>query len=207
MARSIVNYQSILDRIRSAVSGSAYLVPTGHLDPEHRHLLRGLASSLEDPDFDAPAARDQVEAWYQEGRIDRPLKYSALGVIAASPGVDDLRGATELASLQELAALDLGGAALDARLASVERHRGVIAFRMGRFEIALESFVRAMERERTAENLGNVLSTLIRLGESSEARALLGRIRRAFPAEIRDGVEAVIRRDDDLRALRELPDA
>jgi len=200
-----VSYQSILQRIRDAVTGSPYVVPTAHLDPEQRAVLDGLVAALATPGFDVDDGRRQVECWYQEGTLDRPMKYSALGVIAASPAVCDLQAATELASLQELAALDLGGSQLGVRLASVDRHRGVIAFLMGRYEIALEGFVRAMERERSAENLCNVLSTLLKVGEEDEARALLARIRSAFPDTIRAGVEQAMARDDDLRLLRDAP--
>jgi hypothetical protein len=200
-----VSYQATLKRIHEAVFARAYVVPTAHLEPEQRALLAGLASTIEQPDFEPAEARQQVEDWFSEGRIDGPMRYSALGVIAASPAVGDLQAAAEFASLQEMAAWELGGALLGTRMASVERHRGVISFLLGRYDIALERFVGAMERERSAENLCNVLSTLVRLGEEAEARALLADVRAAFPEEIRRGVEEGLQRDGDLHGLRTPP--
>jgi len=200
-----MSYHSIIERIRNAVSDSAYLVPTGHLDPSERFVLDELAAMIGQAGFDPDDAREQVERWHSEGRLDRPMKYSALGVIAASPGVRDYRTATQLAALQEMAALEIGGPDLDSRLASVDRHRGVVAFLMGRYEVALESFARTLERERSAENLSNVLSSLLKLGEKDEASELLARIRHAFPEHIRIGVERAVASDDDLLPLRDRP--
>jgi hypothetical protein len=200
-----VSYQTTLGRIHEAVFGRAYVVPTAHLEPDQRLLMEGLAKTIERPDFSPGEVRQQVEDWFAEGRIDLPMKYSAMGVIAASPAVRDLRAATEFASLQEMASWDLGGALLSTRQASVERHRGVISFLLGRYEVALERFVDAMERERSAENLCNVLSTLVRLGEETEARDLLHDVRTAFPEDIRRGVEEGLERDGDLHGLRTFP--
>ena len=71
-----------------------------------------------------------------------------------------------------------------------------------RYEVALEWFTRALERERTAENLGNALSAMIRLGEQAEAEALLDRVRTWFPAHVSEALERRIETDDDLARLR-----
>ena len=49
----------------------------------------------------------------------------------------------------------------------------MIAFLRGHDAVALDWFTRALERERSAENVGNVLAVLIRLGELQEARELV----------------------------------
>ncbi len=200
-----MSYHAIIERIRNSLNHGAYLVPTGHLEPSQRTVLDELAALIGTPGFEADEAREQVERWHLEGRIDPSMMYSALGVIAASPKVRDYRRAAQCASLQEMAALEIGGPDLDARLASVDRHRGVVAFLMGRYEVALECFARALERERSAENLSNVLSSLLKLGELEEARELFSRIRQAFPDHIRAGVEYAVMSDDDLLPLRDGP--
>jgi len=104
---------------------------------------------------------------------------------------------------QELAALDAGGPRLAADLASVERHRGVLAYLVGRHEIALDYFSRALERERSADNLANVLAALAALDALDSARELLASIRAAYPQTIVERLQSLIEADDDLRLLRE----
>src|SRR5690606_36346439 len=95
-----------------------------------------------------------------------------------------------------------GGGRLSADLASVERHRGVAYFLAGQIEAALDHFIRALEHERTPENTGNVLATLLRLGELDEAETILARIRRAQPSPFVLALEHAIDTDPDLAALR-----
>ena len=73
---------------------------------------------------------------------------------------------------------------------------------MNHYELALDYLSRAFERQHNAENLGNVLCTLIRLGEEEEARELLASVRSAFPQEFIRELESRIQADPDLSVLR-----
>ena len=192
---------SILRRIRHAMRRGAYLVPTAAVPTAQREALavvaRGLAAEPVDPD----ELRARIDTLFVEGRIDAVMRLSALGVVAASPAVRDLREASRLAGQQELAALELGGPWRDAYLASADRHRGVIAFLAGRDVVALDWFAKALERQRSPENVGNVLAVLIRLGELAEAHELLVSLRGVLPAEVWADLQARIDTDDDLARM------
>ncbi|MBX2803303.1 MAG: hypothetical protein KTR31_36825 [Myxococcales bacterium] len=197
-----MDYRRILDRIRTTVRSASYLVPSSSVPEAQREALAEVAASIADGETDPEQIRRKIHQLHAAGRIDRVMMLSALGVLAASPHVRDYAEAARLAGQQEFAALDLGGPSKEAYLASADRHRGVLAYLLGRYEVALDWFTRALERERTAENLGNVLSALIRLGEMAEADDLLDRVRTHFPEEVRDGLEARILEDEDLARLR-----
>lgn len=198
-----MNLRSILDRIIEQVDATAYLTPSSHVDPRQRAALASIAAELQAPDLDVAATRRRVHDLFEAGKLDRVHMLSALHVIAASPRVADWAEAARLAGEQEFAALELGGPNLQVNLASVDRHRGVVAFLRGHYEAALDHFSRALERQRTAENLGNVLCTLVRLREHDEARALLRQIRGTLPAPIVAELDDMIRKDPDLTLLRE----
>jgi Flp pilus assembly protein TadD len=127
---------------------------------------------------------------------------SALHVVAASPRVKDYAEAARLAGEQEHAALEAGGPHLQTHLASVDRHRGVLAFLQHHYSVALDHFTRAIERERTPENLGNVLATLLRLGELDEADAILSQVQRSLPPAQVAELQRRIDIDPDLATLR-----
>ena len=198
-----MDYQAILDRILDTVDRDAYLTPSTQVDPDQRAALEQVGRALQSPDLEPGAARALVERLYEEGRIDRVMRLSALHVVAAHPAVADYALAARLAGEQELAALELGGPNLQANLASADRHRGVIAFLRGHTAIALDYFARALERERTAENLGNVLCALLRLGEVDDAASLLHQIREAYPPRVVAELAARIDQDPDLALLRD----
>lgn len=190
----------ILERLRDALqNGEDYLVPTDQLPEPRRGPAERIRQALED---EGPVrARAVVEELYLGGAIDRVMRLSALHVIAASPRVRDYREALRLAGLQEMAALEKG-TDLDAALASVERHRGVVSFLMGRFGVALDCFSRALERERTPENFGNVLAALIALGDREEADALYRQACLRFPETFVAQLRRRVAADDDLSPLR-----
>ena len=96
----------------------------------------------------------------------------------------------------------LGGPRLPDNLASVDRHRGVLAFLQGHFGIALDYFSRAFERQHTAGNLANVLAALLRLGDTDEARELLDQVRSALNPLLISGLNELIDQDPDLALLR-----
>lgn len=192
---------AILERLHAAVQrGGDYLVTAEHVPERDRAGAAEIAAVLRTSG--AVAARDAVERLAAEGRIDPVTRLSALQVIAASPGVRDLAEAARLADQQEYVALQLGGPELPMRLASADRHRGVVAFLMGRPAVALEWFTRAFERQRTPDNLANLLAALVALGDTREARELLSTVRDRFPPAFAEAVERIVDADADLAALR-----
>jgi len=193
---------ALLARILKAVDDRAYLTPTTSVDPEQRAAMERIKAAMHDPSVSVEEIRGLISAEHAHGRIDRVHMLSALHVLAASPRVHDFTEAARLAGEQEQAALEQGGPHLQANLASVARHRGVLAFLSGHLEVALDHFTVAFERQRTPENVGNVMATLLRLGELDEAEALLAHVERSTtPAFVRD-LHDRIDHDPDLSALR-----
>jgi tetratricopeptide (TPR) repeat protein len=84
----------------------------------------------------------------------------------------------------------------------VDRHRGVLAYLRQHYEVALDYFARALERQRSAENFTNVLCTLLRLGDEDEARTLLVQARRSFPPQLVAEIDRNVAHDPDLSLLR-----
>lgn len=197
-----MNYQALIERITQAVDEQAYFAPAAHVDPAQRTVLAEVERRMSRPDFDGDLARAYVRAEHAAGRLDRVHLLSALHVIACHPAVADFEEAARLCGEQELAALDQGGPHLDANLAAVERHRGVLAFVRRHYDVALDYFARALERQRSAENFTNVLATLLRLGEHDEAHALLRQARGSFPAALVADIDRNVSRDPDLALLR-----
>lgn len=197
-----MDYQAIFERIRQTVDERAYFTPSVQVEAAQRAAMVELEGYIRSDAFDAAQARSMARRFHADGRIDRVMLLSALHVVACHPKVADWELAARLAGEQEFAALELGGARLQDNLASVDRHRGVLAYLRGHYEAALDHFSRALERQRTAENLGNVLCTLLRLGVEDEARELLGQIRRSFPTSLVEELEGSITSDPDLALLR-----
>jgi tetratricopeptide (TPR) repeat protein len=197
-----MNYQALIERITQAVDERAYFTPATHVDPAQRAVLAEVERRMSRADFDGDLARAYVRAEHAAGRLDRVHLLSALHVIACHPAVADFEEAARLCGEQELAALDQGGPHLDANLAAVERHRGVLAFVRRHYDVALDYFARALERQRSAENFTNVLATLLRLGEHDEAHALLRQARGSFPAALVADIDRNVSRDPDLALLR-----
>jgi hypothetical protein len=154
------------------------------------------------PDFDGEMAVAVVRRWCDDGRLNQERMYSALAVIATHPTVRDYREAALCIALQESAAMAGGAEGLGEAMASVERHRGVLAFCMTRYGVALECFTRALERERTAENLANVLASLVRLGDIDSAMTLLAQARLHLDSERVVLLDQQVALDDDLAELR-----
>lgn len=197
-----IDFRDLLDRILDAVDQRAYFTPTARLDGGKGSVLPAFQDALAAPDFDPDEVRAYVHREFTAGRIDRVVMLSAMHAVACHPSVAEWEEAARLAGEQELAALELGGPNLQQNLASVDRHRGVIAFLRGHYEVALDYFARAFERERSAENLTNILCTMLRLGEETEAWDLLREVRRAFPPSLVAEIERSIQADPDLALLR-----
>lgn len=194
-------YGHILERIRSTLASASYLVPGGSALGQQRDLMEEVGAAIEQAG-DPEQIRRRIHQLHGAGRIDRVMMLSALGVLAASPAVRDWEEAARLASQQEFAALELGGPHRERYLASAYRHRGVITFLRGWYATALDWFTRALERETSAENVGNVLATLIRLGEHEEAVRLLAAARITLGPEQAAALDARLDDDDDLARLR-----
>jgi hypothetical protein len=197
-----LNLQALYSRILQAVDAASYLIPTEHVDPAQRPALDEIRRLLHAPDFDVDLVRARIHRLHAEGRVDRVHLLSALHVVAAHPKVKDWAEAGRLAGEQEVAALDLGGPYLEANLASVDRHRGVLSFLRGHYGVALDHFTRALERQRTPENIGNVLATLLRMGDVSEAESILAQVRTTLPADLVLDLDRRIDADPDLALLR-----
>ncbi len=197
-----MNHQTLLDRILKAVDAQAYLPFADAVEGPARDAMALIEAELRRPDFDVTATRALAHDLFKRGRIDSVMLHSALHVIAASPRVQDWEEAARQIGEQEVAALRVGGPNLEGHLASVDRHRGVLAFLMGQYEVALDYFSRAFERQRNAGNLANVLAALLRLGEEREARELLDQVRSAFPADLVKRIDEMIGLDPDLALLR-----
>lgn len=198
-----MDYRLLLDRIYQSVDSQAYFTPAGSVPAAQRDAMQQIGALLQRQDFDADSARALARRLHADGRIDRVRYLSALHVIEAHPRVANWAEAARLAGEQELAALEQGGPELSQNLAAVDRHRGVLAFMRQQYEVALDYFSRALERERSAENLQNVLCALLRLGEEDDARGLLEMIRRSYPDAMVEALDHSIANDPDLALLRE----
>jgi tetratricopeptide (TPR) repeat protein len=196
-----MNYQMVLARILATVDDNAYLVPTAHIETVHREALKLIQRAIHQGE---PVAdiRNLAKRLLAENALDEVHFLSAMHVISASPQVKDYRDAARWVAEQELAALNLGGPHLNDNLASVERHRGVLAFLHGHYEAALDYFTRALERQRTPENMGNVLCVLLRLGESDEAEQLLNHLTTVLPDPFAKALWERVNCDPDLSTLR-----
>lgn len=197
-----MSVQSILERVLHAVDRQAYLTPVDQADGRYHEPLDQVARALSQPGADPDACRALARSLHAEGKLDAVHLYSALHVIAASPRVADYAEAARWVAEQENAALRAGGGNLDANLASVDRHRGVLAFLQGHHEVALDYFARALERQRSPENVGNLLCALVCLGELDEAHDLLDHLSQALPTAFIRQLRARIEDDPDLAPLR-----
>jgi tetratricopeptide (TPR) repeat protein len=197
-----VNYEELVQRILHRVDEQAYHAEHVDLDEDQLAPINEALRALRDPSQGPNVARAMAHRFLELGVVDPVNALSLLHVIAASPQVADYSAAARLVAEQETAALTQGGPRLQKNLASVERHRGVLAFKMGRYEIALDYFSRAFERQHIAGNLANVLCTLIRLGEVSDARDLRDQVFGAFPAPFIRELRRLIQLDPDLALLR-----
>ncbi|MEL6345523.1 MAG: hypothetical protein AAFV53_20610 [Myxococcota bacterium] len=197
-----MDYEQLFERILRRVDDDAYLATISPMSPAQRVALQEIEQLRKNPSVSAERVRAKIDALYAEGSLSRPTYFSALHVLAASPKVKDYAEAARHAASQEMAALEEGGPRLPANLASVDRHRGVLAFLNGHFDVALDYFSRAFEREHNAMNLANVLATLLRLGDEAEARDLLRQVRSSLAPGLVNELNARIARDPDLQLLQ-----
>jgi hypothetical protein len=200
------NYEALYDRILCRVDQGAYLAWADAVDPSQQPAMAEIGAYIQSPGYRPQTARQLAQEFHRSGKIDRIMYLSALHVIAMSPAVSDYTEAARLIAEKELTAIQQGGPRLQVHLASVERHRGALAFLSREYGVALDYFSRAFERQRSPGNLGNVLAALIRLGDVAEARELLGRIRGGLQPKLVSALDDMIRIDPDLALLRpEIP--
>lgn len=198
-----MDHQALISRVLDAVDASAYFAPVAQLDTSQQAFCASVQRSLSSPGFSADGIRASIHTAHRDGTIDRIRFFSCLQVVACHPSVADWAEAAQLAAQQELAAMEHGGPHLQTNLASVDRHRGVLAFLTGHPEIALDYFTRALERERSAENVTNVLCTLLRLGDETDARELYDQVCGVFPPALVAEIRFNVNNDPDLALLRE----
>ncbi len=197
-----MDYAALYERILGQVDQQAYLPLADVVDPEQQDSMSEIERAIREPNISADSVEALIRGLHQDGRIDTVHMLSALHVLAACPKVADHSLAAKYAAEQEMAAMALGGPRLQANLASVDRHRGVLAFLQGHYGVALDYFSRAFERQHTAGNLSNVLATLIRLGDVGEARALAKQVRDALAPDLIADLNRIIDQDPDLALLR-----
>lgn len=198
-----MNIDLLLNRILSTVDQGAYLVPTASADPKYRPLLDELLNRLTSPETSYEEITRLAHMFFENGDLDEYHYYSLRHVIAAHPRFSRLNEAAEMVGLQEIAAWGAPDSARSERLASVDRHRGVLAFLHRQFDVALDYFTRALEREHSIENLGNVLCSLLRLGEIQDAQTIVRRATQRFPTDRSHALCVRIQQDPDLAALRD----
>lgn len=197
-----MDFQQLFSRILDSVDTEAYFHPTSTVSESQRAAVAAIQEATRDASVTPDAVRSLIDRLHDRGHIDAVVRLSALHVLACHPRVADYEEAARLVGEQEFVALQLGGTNLQRNLASVDRHRGVLAFIQGHHEVALDYFARALERERTAENVGNVLCTLCAMGELEEAESLLAQVRSHFPQALVEELDDSIQRDPDLAPLR-----
>jgi len=197
-----VDYDALFERILGQVDQAAYIALADVVDPSQRNAMVEIEGQLRDPSIAPHTTEAFIKRFHQDGLIDRVHMLSALHVLSASPKVGDFELAAKYVAEQEMAAMALGGPRLTANLASVDRHRGVLAFMQGHFAVALDYFSRAFERQHSAGNLSNVLAALIRLGDVQEAKDLLRQVRNGFAADLVSDLNQLIHKDPDLALLR-----
>jgi len=197
-----MDYAALVERILNKVDDQAYMALADVVDPEQHPAMVEIETAIRQPDFDPVSVRELIRSLHRNGRIDKVHMLSAMHVLAASPRVSDYVEAARIVAEQEMAALDLGGPRLQANLASIDRHRGVLAFIQEHYDIALDYFSRAFERQHTAGNLSNVLATLLRLGDMDEARDLYHHVHRALNPQLIRDLDHLVDNDPDLALLR-----
>jgi tetratricopeptide (TPR) repeat protein len=201
-----MDYNAILERILNTVDREAYRFTSVHLPQPDAAAQKAVHDALANPSIPVKSVRLLVDEMAAKGEIDPVARLSLLFVIAAHPRIKDYAEAGRLLGEREIAVWSLVDARddvdLERLLAAVDRHRGGLAFLMGRYAHALDHFARALERERAFNNLQNVLATLLRLGEEDDARSLLGQIRQSYPAPVVEHLDLVIQQDPDLALLR-----
>jgi tetratricopeptide (TPR) repeat protein len=203
-----MDYNAILERILNTVDREAYRFSGSHLSQPDAAAQKKVHEALANPSIDLDLIQRMVDQFHANGEIDEISRLSLLFVIAAHPRAKDYARAGRLLGERETAVWERAergnnDAEIERLLAAVDRHRGALAFLMGRYAHALDHFARALERERIADNLQNVLATLLRLGEEDDARELLGQVRQSYPAPVVEHLDRVIQEDPDLALLRQ----
>ncbi len=200
-----MDFDQILGRVLRTVEHRSFVTPVeGIEDAAEREIVSGVLRALGQPGFDPDTVRAEIDALHRHGRIDRRRCVILLQTVSAHPSVGDLDRVARLIGEEEYEVLKEGGPKMASRLAVVDHHRAVLAYLLGRYEVALDLETRSAEIAPWSDSLANILAILIRLGEEGRARDLLLQIRGAFPPLITDSIDTYIRQDPDLELLRDL---
>ena len=202
MGEDRLDYNALYERILGQVDQQAYLPLADVVDTAQQPTMMEIQKLIQSPNVDTMAAESSIREAHSAGLIDKVHMLSALHVLAASPKCKDYDLAAKYAAEQEMAAMAMGGPRLADNLASVDRHRGVLAFLQGHYGIALDYFSRAFERQHTSGNLANVLAALIRVGDLDEAKELLTQVRSALNPHLISSLNEMIDQDPDLSLLQ-----
>jgi hypothetical protein len=200
-----MDFDEILGRVLRTVEGDAFMTPaSGIEDPRERELVSRILEQLDPDGFDVEGVRAQVRRLQQSDQITLRRQAILLQTVAAHPAVRDLREVARQIGVEEYETLAEGGPLLARRLAVLDHHRAVLAWLMGRLEVALDLETRSVEATPGSDSLANILAILLRLGEEDRARELLARLRASFPTALVDDVERYIQQDPDLTLLRDV---
>jgi tetratricopeptide (TPR) repeat protein len=197
-----LDYNALYERILGQVDQQAYLPLADVVDTAQQPTMLEIQQLIQNPTVNTPVVEAHIRETHQAGLIDKVHMLSALHVLAASPKCKDYDMAAKYAAEQEMASMAMGGPRLADNLASVDRHRGVLAFLQGHYGIALDYFSRAFERQHTSGNLANVLAALIRVGDLDEAKELLIQVRGALNPHLISSLNEMIEQDPDLSLLQ-----
>lgn len=197
----VMNLDALFQRVNDAVDRSAYITPTATVAAPQRAAIQRLIEMIHQPLISPTEIAQNIDAAYDAGEIDSVHRLSCLHVLAASPNVRDYNEASRLCAEQEREARRIGGPHLDRNLASVARHRGVLAYLNRNFGTALSHFFDALEREPSVENVGNVLCALLALDARAPAEHLMAQCR-TMPRPFQTELQRRIAADPDLAALQ-----
>lgn len=199
-----MDFDQILGRVLRGVQSKAFVTPSeGIRDPREREIVGSVLERMAAPGFDADAVRAEIAALAERSLIDERRCAILLQTVAAHPSVGDLEECARLVGQEEYLVLKAGGPEMARRMAVVHHHRAVVAYLLGRYEVALDLETRSVEVAPWSDSLANILAILLRLGEEPRARALLEQMRTSFPAAMVAKVIDYIRQDPDLELLRD----
>ncbi len=199
-----MDFDQILGRVLKGVQSKAFVTPSeGIRDAREREIVGSVLARMEAPGFDVEGVRAEIEALGERALITPRRRAILLQTVAAHPAVGELEECARLIGEEEYLVLQEGGPELPRRLAVVHHHRAVLAYLLGRYEVALDLETRSVEVAPWSDSLANILAILLRLGEEPRARDLLAQMRASFPAAMVARVIDYIRQDPDLELLRD----
>lgn len=193
-------YPSIEARVRQILAQRAYVgrVIEDGPDPEASGALyRAAFDGVTSPD----EVRALVEAHHAQGRIGLLARLEWLTLLASRPDVQDWPGAMRLLGEMERLTWTMDDERRNQNLASIARHRGVVAYLEGHYSVALEYFLDAVNRVLTLPNIHNLLCVTLRLSGRDAAQGLYAYIQSLIPEDAARDLAERIHQDPDLILL------